>query len=61
MDGDEKNEVIQKEFLEMEKDAFSHIGDIIRRSTEIKMRRRILQRNAEKEWVSSVYKYSITS
>ena len=54
MDGDEKKEVIQKQFTEMEKNAYAHIGDIIRRSTEMKMRQRIKQRNAERELVSLV-------
>ena len=55
MDGAEKGETMNKEFMKLEKDANNHISNINSRNEEMKMRHRILEKNAEEDKVDFIH------
>ena len=54
MDGAEKEESMNKEFMRLEKDANNHISNINSRNEEMKMRHRIREKNAEEDKVDFI-------
>ena len=55
MDGAEKEESMDKEFMRLEKDANNHISNINSRNEEMKMRHRIREKNAEEDKVDFIH------